>query len=106
MNNEPIRHLTSFRVSRRSQLYRPPVSSVSQRESSSSGETLRVEIFPILPAVVPALTAYALEVRGSELAIVGARFAIRCADLFPGAFLWTAHRLITDRPPGEPALQQ
>ncbi|MCU0512400.1 MAG: hypothetical protein MUE40_07500 [Anaerolineae bacterium] len=59
---------------------------------------LFIELFPVVPAAVPALTAFAVQWAQPAGAAVGGKLAYRLARAFPGRWLWAQERLLTDAP--------
>ncbi|GHO94645.1 hypothetical protein KSF_046930 [Reticulibacter mediterranei] len=83
-----------------------PALTVPQTPVAITMPQLKIELFPINPAKIPPLVAYVLDVHGGEPTELGARLACRCNDMFPGCWLWTEHRLVTNHAVTEAQFQQ
>jgi len=66
-------------------------------ESSTAGIDF-FEVFPIPPGAGPNLTAYEVIVGGQEQNLIGGKLAYRLGKQFPGHWVWTSGRIVTDQP--------
>jgi len=56
------------------------------------------EIFPVQLDALPRLFAYKLDIRGGDFSTVGGKLSYRLRKRFPGHWVWTSGRLLTDAP--------
>jgi len=56
------------------------------------------EVFPVRIAEMPKLFAYSLAVKGEDLSTIGGKLSYRFRRKFPGHWVWTGNRLLTDNP--------
>src|SRR5258708_25606804 len=68
-------------------------------------EEITVEMFPILPTVLPSLTAYRLDIRHGDLATMGGKLVLHLAKAFAGHWVWSEGHILADQPQAEPAIQ-
>lgn len=60
--------------------------------------TVNVEIFAVDQSKLPRLTAYRPEIRGGDRSTVGGKLSYRLRRKFPGHWVWSSGRVVTDQP--------
>ena len=64
-----------------------------------------VEVFPVGPSIASALSAYELEIGGTERNLIGGKLAYRLLREVGGHWVWTSNRLVTDNPQDDDRLE-
>ncbi len=59
---------------------------------------LSTEVFPIRTQTLPTLTAYQVDVGDGDVYRVGGKLSYRLRKAFPGRWVWTVGRVVTDAP--------
>lgn len=63
-----------------------------------SNSQIFTEIFPINTSEIPTLSAYRLDIRGSDASTIGGKLSYRLKKTFNGHWVWTCYRIVTDTP--------
>lgn len=66
--------------------------------SEQYGIDMFVEIFPVQLDALPRLFTYKLDIRGGDFSTIGGKLSYRLRKRFPGHWVWTGGRLLTDSP--------
>ena len=56
------------------------------------------EVFPVQLDTLPQLFAYKLDVVGGDISTIGGKLSYRLRQKFPGHWVWTSYRIVTDSP--------
>jgi hypothetical protein len=57
-----------------------------------------IEVFPVRTEAFPKLFAYRLDTQGGDVSTIGGKLAYRLRRTFPGYWVWTSRRVVTDSP--------
>jgi len=67
---------------------------------------VNVEIFAVDQNKLPKLTVYTPEIRGGDRSTVGGKLSYRLRRKFPGHWVWTSGRIVTDQPRSEDEIKE
>jgi len=56
------------------------------------------EIFPVRTSEIPRLFGYTLQIKGGDFSTIGGKLSYRLKKKFPGHWVWTGGKLLTDAP--------
>jgi len=58
-----------------------------------------VEVFPIKEETIPKLSSYVLVTQSrGDISSIGGKLSYRLRKKYPGHWVWTGNRIVTDRP--------